>query len=253
MTNSAEWLARVGVPSIVFLLLSSAISGESGKNRYNGPSEQVSFDGLLGWIAPQMSWEQANRRESQSHFDRDEVNRWKRFVVSIGTHEPLVGELSRTGFAVNNSGTKYGQQIVSANIDSLSSGIRLHTHPFHMPQSNHAQRGTVIQNGRLGLVRANGATVVETVQLSDLRTEYHRRFPVVVIGFVGDQPTCFYTHSDGIARRSYEIKLARRPPGAFGEFFGAPVFNTFGQVVGIYAPTNHEPTYITSNALRETP
>ena len=261
MTDSnTHPILRLAALGVVFIVLLSGFEWPLSNEIPGTQFDQESFDKLAAWLSPQIRAEQADSRLSQSHFSEALVSNWQRSVVAIGQHEPLVGETSwhryRTGFAVSGGAERLGgQRIVSANVSSTSwvgDKIRLHSHPFHMPQTWYAHGGSAIREGRLSVFLARGATIAAPVALADLATaEYENRFPVVLIGFDDDQPTRFYTHSVGVGDHAAEIKLAQRPLGVFGEFFGAPVFNTRGQVVGVYAPTDNKPTYVTSKVICE--
>lgn len=260
MTDSnTHPILRLALLGVVFLVLLSALEGRFSKEIPGTQFDRDSLDKVAGWLSPELRAEQADSRHSKAQFDETLVSNWQRSVIAIGQHEPLVGETSwhryRTGFAVSGGAERLGgQRIVSANVSAASwvgDKIRLHSHPFHMPQTWYAHGGSAIREGRLSVFLARGATIAAPVALADLATaEYENRFPVVLIGFDDDQPTRFYTHSVGVGDHAAEIKLAQRPPGVFGEFFGAPVFNTRGQVVGVYAPTDNKPTYITSKVIR---
>ena len=224
MTESGHSTMRLAVLGFAFISLSLALEGRLGNLVPTAPIDQESVDKVAAWLAPHIHAEQVDARQSKSHFKDEAVRDWQRSVVSIAVHESLVGETSwhrsRTGFAVSGGLRRLGgQRIVSANAASRDSSpysmgtkILLHAHPFHMPQPRYATQGHLIREGRLACFLSGGTTIARPVRFADRATaNFEEAFPVVLIGFVEDQPTCFYTHSVGVGGHPDEVKLAQRP------------------------------------------
>jgi hypothetical protein len=187
-------------------------------------------------------------------FDNARVDQWTCSVVAIGIHEPMVGSYSwyhrRTGFSVNS---RFGGRLIASyDVGKLASGqYRIHAHPFLLPPAENSQAVHLRAERVVSYLQPEASNNIPLVRLADWNDwAYEHEFPVVLIGFEDGLPVHFYTHSIGPADEPVRIKLASRPYGVFGEFCGAPVFNSKGEVVGIYAPQDNTPTYLVSSVMQ---
>jgi len=195
-----------------------------------------------------------DQSNAQQFFDKAKVEQWTRSVVAIGIHEPLVGTYSwyhrRTGFAVDS---RYGGRLIASyDVPQLAAGqYRIHGHPFKLPPAENSIRASLKSDRVVSYMQPHSSSAIPAVTLADWNNvAYENKFPVVLLGFEDGLPVHFYTHSVGPTDDPVRIQLASRPYGVFGEFFGAPVFNANGEVVGIYAPKDNKPTYLVSGVVQ---
>lgn len=194
-----------------------------------------------------------DQSNASQFFDKAKVDEWTRSVVAIGIHEPLVGSYSwyhrRTGFAFDSR--HGGRVIVSHDVARLAAGqYRIHAHPFLLPPADNSHALTVRTSGVISYLKPHTFPAIPAVKLANLdERAYEDEFPVVMIGFEDGLPVHFYTHSVGPTDEAFRIQLTSRPYGVLGEFFGAPVLNTKGQVIGIYAPKDNKRTYLVASVL----
>jgi hypothetical protein len=233
----------------------------AGERRASITSESTFNDEMANELLARVSSDYREKfrdqKQSKAQFDVGSIEKWKRSVVSIGRHEPRVGEFSwyprRTGFAVYApSRLESGTLIVSAFLRSSPqvAEMRVHAHPFLWPPAPHAHPAFLSSTGSLSFVRAMSA-MIPPVRLADWTSpSYDNRFPVLLIGFQNGELVRFFSHSVGKSESNGRVRLASRPPIGTGELIGAPVFNTQGLVVGVYSPLDHRPTYVPSTLLR---